>query len=179
MNTALALISRHLGVPQTETHTALEAFWGRCVSLDSIPLPPVRRAAPRARSASLNKTGSYWRATDLASPIWKSSSDRRPTPDSLPRRNAETASGRQETAQSREKRNRRPDAESGRVHARRSRAPVRFKGTDVTRAVKAMRKAGVVVSRVEIAPDGRIFVFAADEAASDKIEQPNPWDDAT
>jgi hypothetical protein len=58
-----------------------------------------------------------------------------------------------------------------------SRAPLLFKESDVTRAVKAVRKAGVAVSRVEIAPDGRIVVHAGEpDAASDGDATATPLD---
>lgn len=38
------------------------------------------------------------------------------------------------------------------------RSACKFKQRDVTRAVKAVTKAGAVVARVEIAPDGRIVI---------------------
>jgi len=43
-------------------------------------------------------------------------------------------------------------------------APLKFRQTEVTRAVKAMRKAGVDVARVDIMPDGRISIVPADTA---------------
>jgi hypothetical protein len=39
-----------------------------------------------------------------------------------------------------------------------ARAPSTFRQTDVTRAVKAVRAAGVEVSKVEIGPDGTITI---------------------
>ena len=35
-----------------------------------------------------------------------------------------------------------------------------FRQTDVTKAVRAVAKAGVTVARVEVSPDGRIVVIA-------------------
>jgi hypothetical protein len=43
---------------------------------------------------------------------------------------------------------------------RRTRHQLRFKETDLCRAVKACRKAGLDVARVEIASDGKIVVIA-------------------
>jgi hypothetical protein len=41
---------------------------------------------------------------------------------------------------------------------KRTRGACKFKQCDLTRAVKAVAKAGVAVARVEIAPDGRITI---------------------
>src|SRR5262249_35629919 len=38
-------------------------------------------------------------------------------------------------------------------------APLKFRATEVTRAVNAVRKAGVGVARVDIMPDGRISIL--------------------
>jgi hypothetical protein len=54
-----------------------------------------------------------------------------------------------------------------------SRAPSTFRQQDVTRAVKAVRCAGVDIVRVEIAKDGRIIIVTA-EAELQKSE--NEWD---
>jgi hypothetical protein len=54
-----------------------------------------------------------------------------------------------------------------------ARAPSTFRQQDVTRAVKAVRCAGVDIVRVEIARDGRIIIVAA-EAAQTRGE--NEWD---
>jgi hypothetical protein len=49
MTLALAIISKHFGVPQTEMYPALEQFWDRDAATElEIPPPPARRA-PRAR----------------------------------------------------------------------------------------------------------------------------------
>jgi hypothetical protein len=60
-------------------------------------------------------------------------------------------------------------------------APLLFKESDVTRAVKAVRKAGLDVTRVEISPDGKITVIVKSdngEGKDRKVEATNPWDDA-
>lgn len=41
-----------------------------------------------------------------------------------------------------------------------SRGPSTFRQTDVTRAIKAAKAAGVDVSRIEIGPNGRIVITA-------------------
>jgi hypothetical protein len=54
-----------------------------------------------------------------------------------------------------------------------ARAPCTFRQQDVTRAVKAVRGAGVDIARVEIARDGRIIIVPA-VAAQTRDE--NEWD---
>lgn len=53
------------------------------------------------------------------------------------------------------------------------RGPCSFKQCDVTRAVKAVAKAGVPVARVEIAPDGRIVIVTGTAATgqSDDLDR--------
>ena len=53
--------------------------------------------------------------------------------------------------------------------------PARFKETDVTRALRAARKAGADVDRVEIGRDGRIVLVLknGDEASAEG----NEWDE--
>ncbi|MBS7544370.1 hypothetical protein [Ancylobacter oerskovii] len=63
-----------------------------------------------------------------------------------------------------------------------ARTKIRFKASDVTRALKGAQAAGIAFPRLEIEPDGRIVVVtekivppavvATDEPA------PNPWDEA-
>lgn len=53
-------------------------------------------------------------------------------------------------------------------------APLKFRATEVTRAVKAMRKAGVDVARVDIMPDGRISIVPVDTDAAP--DNDNPWE---
>ena len=43
-----------------------------------------------------------------------------------------------------------------------ARAPSTFRQVDVTRAVKAVRSAGVDIVRVELAKDGRIVIVTAE-----------------
>ena len=43
-----------------------------------------------------------------------------------------------------------------------ARAPSTFRQQDVTRAVKAVRAAGVDIVRVEVAKDGRIVIVTAE-----------------
>ena len=50
-----------------------------------------------------------------------------------------------------------------------------FRERDVTRAVKAVSKAGVEVARVEIDKDGKIIVFVGKPGESAK--QANEWDE--
>jgi hypothetical protein len=62
-----------------------------------------------------------------------------------------------------------------------SRAPLRFKESDVCRAIRAARKAGITVSRFEITPDGRIVVFAAEtgngNGHDNQTDDRNEWED--
>jgi hypothetical protein len=55
-----------------------------------------------------------------------------------------------------------------------SRAPSTFRQQDVTRAVKAVRCAGVDIVRVEIAKDGRIIIVTA--ADTEPKAEANEWD---
>jgi hypothetical protein len=54
-----------------------------------------------------------------------------------------------------------------------TRAPATFRQSDITKAIRAARKAGVENVRVEIAKDGRIVIVTA-EAEPQKSE--NEWD---
>jgi len=59
-----------------------------------------------------------------------------------------------------------------------SRAPLPFKESDVTRAVKAVRKAGLDVAQVKISPDGQIVLIVKSDDGEDRmVESTNPWDD--
>lgn len=54
-----------------------------------------------------------------------------------------------------------------------ARAPCKFRQSDVARAVKAVRAAGVAVARVEIDRDGKIVVVAGDPAT---VQDRAPFD---
>ena len=56
-----------------------------------------------------------------------------------------------------------------------ARAPSTFRQGDITRAVKAVRCAGVEIARVEIAKDGKIVIITAAEPAPPEA---NEWDRA-
>ncbi len=63
-----------------------------------------------------------------------------------------------------------------------SRARLLFKESDVTRAVKAVRKAGLDVTRVEIDQDGKIVVTVKSDNGDGEdrtVKAANPWDDAS
>jgi hypothetical protein len=64
--------------------------------------------------------------------------------------------GRHETAQA----DQQPSASAG----RRTRGACKFKQCDLTRAVKAVTKAGVSIARVEISPDGKIVIATGSDA---------------
>jgi hypothetical protein len=57
-----------------------------------------------------------------------------------------------------------------------ARVPSTFRQSDVTRAVKAVRGAGVEIARVEITRDGRIILITTPETAQTK--DANEWDPA-
>jgi len=59
-----------------------------------------------------------------------------------------------------------------------SRAPLLFKESDVVRAVKAVRKAGLDIARVEIDSSGKIVVIAKTENNGNTDRKTNPWDNA-
>src|SRR5215475_2521211 len=56
---------------------------------------------------------------------------------------------------------------------KRTRGACKFKQCDVTRAVKAVTNAGVAVTRVEIAPDGKIIIATVTDATvqSDDLDR--------
>ena len=57
------------------------------------------------------------------------------------------------------------------------RRPSHFKKTDVIRATKAVRAAGLEVTRVEINKDGAIAVFSGKPIdLSNPKAEPNEWD---
>lgn len=53
-------------------------------------------------------------------------------------------------------------------------AAARFKEADITRAVRGATKAGMLVGRIEIDPNGKIVILS--EAVAPPVD-PNPWDD--
>lgn len=62
-----------------------------------------------------------------------------------------------------------------------ARGPLAFKERDVTRAVRAVAKAGCSVSRVEVDKQGKIVVIVGEPTpANDNAATPaaNEWDDA-
>jgi hypothetical protein len=54
-----------------------------------------------------------------------------------------------------------------------SRTPLLFKESDVTRAVKAVRKAGLDIAQVKIGPDGQIVVTVKSDGG--ETDTANPW----
>ena len=67
------------------------------------------------------------------------------------------------------------DKQASRV-ATMARAPSTFRQPDVTRAVKAVRSAGVDIARVELTKDGKIVIITTPETAQTK--DANEWDPA-
>jgi hypothetical protein len=57
-----------------------------------------------------------------------------------------------------------------------ARARATFSQRDVTRAVKAVRAAGVEPTEVQITPDGTLRMFVARADAPPSGAAPNPWD---
>jgi hypothetical protein len=57
-----------------------------------------------------------------------------------------------------------------------TRAPSTFRQQDVTRAVKAVTRAGVNIGRIEVAKDGRIVIIPAAEGAQIGAGEENEWD---
>ena len=65
------------------------------------------------------------------------------------------------------------------VNARRRRAKLAFRQTDVSRAIKAARAAGVEISRIEIdtgGPQSKITIIAGKPESQAKIGEGNEWD---
>ena len=58
-----------------------------------------------------------------------------------------------------------------------SRGPQRFRQRDLTAAVKAMRAAGVEITRVEVEKNGNIILILATGRAGDAEQPANEWDD--
>ena len=54
--------------------------------------------------------------------------------------------------------------------------PVRFSAADVTRAVKAMEKAGLQVAGAKIEPDGSITVLTGEGLPANDVGAVNPLD---
>jgi hypothetical protein len=52
-----------------------------------------------------------------------------------------------------------------------ARAPAAFRQSDVTRAVRAARAAGVDIARIEIARDGRICIIINAAEAPDDLDR--------
>jgi hypothetical protein len=57
-----------------------------------------------------------------------------------------------------------------------SRGPCTFKQADITKAVKAVAKAGVQVARVEVDKSGRIVIITGKPGEANGGESANPWD---
>jgi len=57
-----------------------------------------------------------------------------------------------------------------------SKRPPNFRQSDVTRAVKAVRDAGVEIARVRIGKDGEIVVEMANGNGETVADHANPWD---
>jgi hypothetical protein len=51
-----------------------------------------------------------------------------------------------------------------------ARAPSTFRQAEVTKAVRAVRMAGVDIARVEIATDGRIVIFTTAEVQAAAVQ---------
>jgi hypothetical protein len=58
-----------------------------------------------------------------------------------------------------------------------SRRPAAFRESDLVRALKAARKAGVAVAKVQIAADGRIELIFGRLAGDTNQTDVNPWDE--
>ncbi len=58
-----------------------------------------------------------------------------------------------------------------------SRSPSTFRQTDLTRAIKAARNAGVEVARAEIAKDGKIIIIIGETAGSSTDIESTPDDE--
>jgi hypothetical protein len=58
-----------------------------------------------------------------------------------------------------------------------SRGKLKFKQQDISRAIRAVRAAGVEIGQIEIAPDGRIVIRPGKPAQSDGDAGQNEWDE--
>ena len=59
-----------------------------------------------------------------------------------------------------------------------SRAPVKFRGTDLRRAVKSVKEAGLEIARVEITNTGNIIIHAGKPDEKPETDTTNEWDEA-
>jgi len=53
-------------------------------------------------------------------------------------------------------------------------APAKFTQSDITRAIKGAKAAGVAAPKVEIDPNGKIVIYTESRAAND--DGPSDWD---
>jgi hypothetical protein len=60
------------------------------------------------------------------------------------------------------------------THGRR--APSAFRQQDVTRAVKAVKGAGLPVAAIKISPQGEIQVVVGEPRGQDSVMESNEWD---
>ena len=62
-----------------------------------------------------------------------------------------------------------------------SRGKCKFKQSDITRALRATKAAGVGISKIEIEPDGRMVIVLSDGEGemTDYHCSGNPWDNVT
>ncbi|PSJ36231.1 hypothetical protein C7I55_27300 [Sphingomonas deserti] len=56
-----------------------------------------------------------------------------------------------------------------------SRRALRFRQSDLTRAVRGAEKAGLRIERIEIETSGKIVIFSG--SVTGKRGPPNPWDE--
>jgi hypothetical protein len=62
-----------------------------------------------------------------------------------------------------------------------SRGKYKFKQSDMTRALRATKAAGIGISKIEIEPDGKMVIVLSDAKAEmmDDDCSGNPWDNVT